>query len=522
MNTPPRIYGFRGGLHLPGHKEESTRTPIRPAPVPPVLVLPLQQHIGAPAKPVVKVGDRVLRGQTVAAAEGYVSAYIHASSSGTVAAIEDRPIAHPSGLSGPCLAIRTDGLDEALAQPEWEPCADCTKLDPAELRARVRRAGIVGLGGAAFPSFIKLNPGRPVDTLVINGAECEPYITCDQLLMAERADEIVAGARAILHAVGAQRCLFGVEDNKPDAIGALRAAAQADPRIEIAVVPTRYPQGGEKQLIQALTGREVPSVGLPLDIGIVCHNPGTARAVWRAIRYAEPLTARVVTVTGGGIRAPQNFEARIGTPIAFLIEQAGGTVGETAAPIMGGPMMGFSLRSTDVPMVKATNCVLVLPRAEVRDPAPAMPCIRCGACVEVCPIGLLPQQLYWFARGREFEKAEAHHLFDCIECGCCAQVCPSHIPLVQYYRYAKTEIWAEEREKRKADEARERFEARQARLEREERAKEEARRKKKEALAARTAAPKSVPAPLVGEGQGEGAAAPPTPNPLPQGEGEAR
>ena len=481
--APRQIWPFPGGLHLDEHKAESTGTPIRVAPIPPLLIHPLQQHIGAPAKALVVVGEKVLRGQPIAEADGYVSAPVHAGSSGTVIAIEERPAPHPSGLSAMCIVIETDGEDTPLPQPEWPPQADYTELEPQELRQRVRRAGIAGLGGAAFPSFIKLNPGRPVSTLILNGAECEPYISCDQMLMAERAEEIVAGAGVILHAIKAPKCLIGVEDNKPESIQALREAAKADPRIEVVVVPTKYPQGGEKQLIMALTGKEVPSLGLPLDIGIVCHNVGTAAAVWRAVTQAQPLISRVVTVTGGGVAQPQNFEVRLGTPAQFLIELAGGER-DAARLIMGGPMMGFALRSAEVPVIKATNCLLLPTAADVKPEAAAMPCIRCGACVDVCPAQLLPQQLYWHSRAREFDKAQEYALFDCIECGCCAQVCPSQIPLVQYYRFAKTEIWAEEREKRKADAARERFEARKLRLEREEAEREAARQRKKAALAA--------------------------------------
>ncbi len=495
-----KLFGFRGGLHLDYRKALSTQQPIRVAPVPPQLILPLSQHAGAPAKPVVKVGDRVLRGQTLAQPDGYVSVPVHASSSGTVVAIEPRPIPHVSGLMAPCIVIDTDGLDQALPEPEWTPVEDVQALSPQALRDLVRRAGIAGLGGAGFPSFIKLSPGRPVETLIINGAECEPYITCDQLLMAERADEIVSGVQVILQAIGAPHCIIGIEDNKPAAIAALRQAAQRDARIRVAVVPTRYPQGGEKQLIQALTGLEVPSEGLPLDIGLVVHNPGTARAVWRAVRYAEPLISRIVTVTGGAVAQPQNFEARIGTPMRFLIDLAGGYVQAPGRLLMGGPMMGFALPSDTLPLIKSTNCVLAAAPGELRPDDDAMPCIRCGACQEVCPINLLPQQLYWHARGKEYEQARELNLFDCIECGCCAQVCPSHIPLVQYYRHAKTEIWAGDRDQRKADLARERHEARQARIEREEREKEEARARKKAQLAARKAETPTAEAPPAAAG----------------------
>lgn len=485
LTAPFRLFDFFGGLKLDYRKDLSTRAPIERAPIPPQLILPLSQHAGAPAKPCVRPGDYVYRGQTIARAEGYVSLPVHATTSGTIAAIESRPIPHPSGLSAPCIVLDSDGRDAALPEPEWPAAGDDWRaLSPETIRERVRAAGIAGLGGAAFPSFIKLNPGKPVDLLVLNGAECEPYITCDDLLMQERALDIVHGAQLILHALNAQRCMIGIEDNKPDAITALQQAARAEARVEIVPVPTRYPQGGSKQLIQTLTGQEIPSEGLSLDLGMVPYNVATAAAVWDAIVHGRPLISRVVTVTGYGVAQPRNYEARLGTPFGFLIEQAGGYVDGTHQLIMGGPMMGHTVRGDEVPVTKATNCILVATDRDIAPPQDAMPCIRCGECAEVCPARLLPQQLYWHARGREYAQAEAYHLFDCIECGCCAQVCPSHIPLVQYYRHAKTEIWTQQREKRKADAARERHEARIARLEREERAKEEARARRKAQLAA--------------------------------------
>lgn len=489
LSAPPlRLHDFPGGLHLDYRKDLSTAQPIGRAPLPPQLILPLSQHIGGAAKPTVKVGDRVRRGQTLAEAQGAVSAALHAPTSGTIVAIERRAVPHPSGLTADCLVLEPDGEDRGLEAPEWEPVPDYQRLSGAEIRDIARRAGIVGLGGAAFPTAIKLNPGRAVHTLIINGAECEPYIACDQMLMTEHAEEIVLGIQVVLHALQAPRCLIGIEDNKPKAIRALSDATRSDPRIHVVVVPTRYPQGGEKQLILTLTGEEVPSEGLPLDLGIVCHNPATVRAIGRAVCFAEPLTERVVTITGEAIRQPQNLWVRLGTPVGFLVEQAGGYAQPPGRQLMGGPMMGFRLPSLDVPVVKATNCLLALPVDKTREAAAAQPCIRCGECQTVCPARLLPQQLYWHARAKEYEQAEALNLFDCIECGCCALVCPSHIPLVQYYRHAKTEIWNAEAEKRQADAARLRHEARQARLEREERAKEEARARKKAALAAASAA----------------------------------
>ena len=470
--APIKVHGFPGGLHLDDHKNESTGRPIRAAALPSRIILPLQQHIGAPAKPLVEVGDTVYRGQMVAEPDGYVSTPIHASTSGTVVAIGQQPVAHPSGLTGECIVIECDGKDTPLPEPALKPIEDYTQLDPNELRDRVRQAGVVGLGGAAFPSFIKLNPGpgAVVDTLILNGAECEPYITCDQMLMAERAYEIVQGAKLILFAVRAPRCLIGVEDNKPESIAALQDAVEelGDPRIRVVELPTRYPQGGEKQLVQTLTGKEVPSEGLPLDIGIVCHNVGTAVAVWRAVTLGEPLISRVVTITGAGVTQPANLEVRLGTPVNELLEQCGGLADASGRLIMGGPMMGFALKSDNVPVIKATNCILAAQAQDIRPEEPAMPCIRCGDCVEVCPANLLPQQLYWHSRAEDFDRAQDYQLFDCIECGCCAQVCPSHIPLVQYYRFAKSEIWAAEKEKRKSNHARERHEFKQARVEREE------------------------------------------------------
>lgn len=463
-----RLADFHGGIHLPGHKAESTGRPVRRAPLPRYLVIPLQQHIGAPAKPIVAVGDKVLKGQMLARPEGYVSVPAHASSSGTVVAIEERPVPHPSGLAARCVVIETDGADTWY---ERHPVADWRALEPSALRNLIRDAGIVGLGGAGFPSYVKLNPGArtEVDLLILNGAECEPYITCDDMLMRGRAAEVVAGARIVRHALRARACVVAVEDNKPQALAALRAALDAagDDTIELVAVPTRYPTGGEKQLIKVVTGKEVPSQGLPLDIGVVCHNVATAAAVHRAVEHGEPLISRLVTLTGGALAEPGNWEVAIGTPIADLLPLAGGTRADLARLLVGGPMMGFDLRERAAPITKTANCVLALARAEQPARAPVRPCIRCGACAEHCPAQLLPQQLYWYARAKDFEKAQDYKLFDCIECGCCAYVCPSNLPLVQYYRFAKTEIWAAERERKAADKAKRRHQHQQERKERE-------------------------------------------------------
>ncbi|RJQ46893.1 MAG: electron transport complex subunit RsxC [Gammaproteobacteria bacterium] len=486
-----KLWRFPGGLHLSGHKTESTRLPTQRARLPKRLTLPLHQHIGAEAKPVVAVGERVLKGQVIARAEGYVSAPVHASSSGTVIAAGDFPVPHPSGLSAPCIVIETDGAEQWC---ERHPTPDYTAQDPSHLRNLIREAGIVGLGGAGFPSFIKLNPlGKTVDTLILNAAECEPYITCDDMLMRERAAEIIHGIRIMRHALHAAHCIIGIEDNKPEAYAALVRALRElrIDGIQVIQVPTRYPAGGEKQLIHVLTGREVPSNGLPVHIGIVCHNVATAAAVHRAVQLGEPLISRYVTITGPGVPEPRNLEVLLGTPMAELLQQCGADPSSIGHLVMGGPMMGFSVHTSSAPVVKTTNCLLAAEHAPAVQAA--MPCIRCGACAEACPANLLPQQLYWHAHAKEFDKAQNYNLFDCIECGCCAAVCPSHIPLVQYYRYAKGEIWTREREKQKADVARARHEFRLARLAQEKAEREARHAQKKAELAGKNAPRETAP-----------------------------
>lgn len=477
------LHRFPGGLELPGNKAMATKTPLRITPVPREIVLPLSQHIGEPAKALVTVGQRVLRGEIIAEAASAISAPVHASTSGVVIAIEERAIPHPSGLSARCIVIEGDGRDEPAPA---RPLRDWQQVTPAAIREHVRSAGIVGLGGAGFPTWIKLDAKghASVDRLILNGAECEPYISCDAMLMRTRASDIVSGARIMRRALDARRCQIAIEDNKPEAEAALREALAAanDEHIELVAVPSVYPEGGEKQLIQVLTGREVPHDGLPIDIGVVCHNVATAAAVHRSVIDGEPLIARIVTVTGEGVTNPANVEARIGTSFHDLVECCGGYTGIAARLIMGGPMMGFAVRHDDIPVIKTTNCILAGSEREVAPAREVMPCIRCGECAQVCPASLLPQTLYWYTRARDFEKTQEYDLFDCIECGCCDVVCPSQIPLVSHFRFAKTEIWGKEQERAKADIARQRFEARSARLEREAHEQEEKRRKKQEAL----------------------------------------
>ncbi|MGD8569834.1 MAG: electron transport complex subunit RsxC [Gammaproteobacteria bacterium] len=481
-----RIFNFPGGVQLREHKRESTTEPVQRASIPDHIVLPLHQHIGIPASPVVNVGDYVLKGQRVAEAAAEISVPVHASTSGTVVAIEERPIPHPSGLPAQSIVIETDGADKAIAsfgQPH-----DCGSMTPQQLRDAVRDNGIVGLGGAGFPSYIKLkNDHHKIHTLILNGVECEPYITCDQMLMRDHPDEIIRGLQIMQRALEVQHAIIAIENNKPKEYELIMEALynQDADGIEVVQVPTVYPAGGEKQLIQSLTGKEVPSHGLPIDIGIICHNVGTAFAVHRALEHNEPLVSRYVTVTGS-VAKGRVLDVLIGTPINRLIEECGGNLKTLSRVIMGGPMMGFALHDDEVPVVKTTNCILI--NSTISDvPLPsrheqAMPCIRCGACTEVCPAGLLPQQLYWYSRAKDFDNAQDYNLFDCIECGCCDYVCPSQIPLVQYYRFAKTAIWQQEREKILADLSRQRHEFHKFRIERENRERAERHKKKRQAV----------------------------------------
>ena len=458
-----KLFKFHGGVHPPTHKTESTRTPIARMPLPAKLVIPFHQHVGNIAKPLVQAGDHVLKGQLIGLPEDGISSAIHASTSGTITEIGMQVVAHASGLPDLCATLVPDGKDEWIARSGM----DFRAAKNADVRQVLRLAGVVGLGGAVFPSDLKLRPGKhKVNTLILNGAECEPYITCDDMLMRERADEIVKGAEIMRWALEADEILVGIEDNKPAAIAAMRLAAQASSdNITVVAVPTLYPGGGAKQLIRVLTGIEVAAGVRSTDKGVQCFNVATAQTIYRAVRFGEPLVSRIVTVTGNVSNA-QNLEVLIGTPVSDVVAFAG-VLPDTDSYIMGGPMMGLPLPAASVSIVKAANCIIASSPKLFPPAPPAMPCIRCTRCAEVCPAELQPQDLYWFAKAREFGKAQEFSLFDCIECGACSYVCPSHIPLVQYYRFAKSEIWARETEKTAADAARERFEFREQRIERE-------------------------------------------------------
>jgi electron transport complex protein RnfC len=483
-----RLWNFHGGLELPGHKEESTRLLLRAARVPERLVFPLQQRNGRNADPQVAPGDRVLKGQLIADGDDPLNSPIHASTSGRVLSIETLPLPHPSGLADLCIVIGADGEDAAV---EFEGLPDYRNCPPEELRHHIHRSGIVGLGGAAFPTAVKLATGsRPVDTLILNGTECEPYITCDDSLLRHRAAEVLRGAEILRHLLQAERVLVAIENDMPEAIAAAEKARQKTGLESLALVrvPAIYPTGGEKQLIRVLTGREVPARGIPADVGVICQNVGTAAAVYRAVVRGEPLVSRIVTVTGRGVCRPRNLEVRLGTSIADLVAQCGGYTDEAERLILGGPMMGFALPRDDLPITKAANCILVAGRGETAGPKQPQPCIRCGACADACPVSLLPQQLYWYGRSDQIDRALEYRLFDCIECGCCDVVCPSHIPLVQHFRATKGKAAARQRERERADHARVRFEARQTRKEQEQRERAEAARRKKETLG-KSAAP---------------------------------
>ncbi|EFC57372.1 electron transport complex subunit RsxC [Enterobacter cancerogenus] len=465
-----KIWDFDGGIHPPEMKTQSNGTPLRQIPLATRYVMPLKQHIGAEGELCVKEGDRVLRGQPLTFGRGRMLP-VHAPTSGTVVSIAPHTVAHPSALSELSVIIDADGEDRWIDRDGW---SDYRAQSREALIERIHQFGVAGLGGAGFPTGTKLRGGGDkIETLIINAAECEPYITADDRLMQDCAAQVVEGIRILAHILQPRDVLIGIEDNKPQAISMLRAVLAGSHDIGLRVIPTKYPSGGAKQLTQILTGKQVPHGGRSSDIGVLMQNVGTAYAVKRAVIDGEPLTERVVTLTGESVSRPGNVWARLGTPVRHLLDHAGFCPGSDQMVIMGGPLMGFTLPWLDVPVVKITNCLLAPSSTEMGEEQEEKGCIRCSACADACPADLLPQQLYWYSKGQLHDKAKAHNLADCIECGACAWVCPSNIPLVQYFRQEKAEIYAISMEDKRAAEAKARFEARQARLEREKAARQE-------------------------------------------------
>ncbi len=486
-----KLFPIRGGIHPDYRKEQTSEKAIVVMPMPAALYIPLQQHIGAPADVLVAEGDLVKKGQMIARNQGTVSASQHAPTSGRIRTVTEVTAPHPSGLPQTTIILEPDGKDEWADLPE--PIADPFSADTHTINDRVAQSGIVGMGGAAFPSAIKLNLGeqKKLEILLLNGAECEPYLTCDDRVMREYPDEIIDGARIMAHALGTPRVVIGIEQNKPQAIEIMTKAASAFPEIKVVAVPVQYPMGSERHLVQAITGRETPARKLTADLGIVVHNVSTTRAVHHAIRFGRPLIARVVTVSGGAIREPNNVLTPIGARVADLVEFCGGFSARPESVVNGGPMMGQPLPSLEVPVVKGTSGILALTAEEIND-RPTSACIRCGSCVTVCPCGLSPVDMAAFVRKDNLEGAAKLGVMDCFSCGSCSWVCPSHIPLVHYFNYAKGVLNDLERESRKNERIKTLAEVRVIRI-------EKATEAKRAALAARKPASDATPPSNSGE-----------------------
>ena len=461
-----KIWDFKGGIHPPEMKSQSNQSPIRQSELAHDFYVPIKQHAGTAGNVLVKEGDYVLKGQPLTQGDGLRTLPVHAPTSGTVKFIGKHVAPHPSGLTEDMIHIQADGLDKWREQ---FPLEEFFTLPVEQLIDRIYQAGVAGLGGAVFPTAAKIQSAeKKVKLLIINGAECEPYITCDDRLMRDYTDEMLEGIRILRYILRPEKVVIAVEDNKPEAIQAIQQSLHGANDIELRVIPTKYPSGAAKQLIYLLTGMEVPSGGRSYDIGVLMHNVGTAFAVKRAVINDEPLIERVVTLTGDKISEKGNYWVRLGTPVDHLLAQVGYQYDERFPVFAGGPMMGLQLSDLNAPITKLINCLLAPDHFEYGEPEPEQSCIRCSACSDACPVNLMPQQLYWYARSEDHQKSEEYCLKDCIECGVCAYVCPSHIPLIQYFRQEKAKIWEIKEKAKKAEEAKLRFEAKQARMEREE------------------------------------------------------
>ena len=439
MNVSPAPFLFRGGIHPPDAKAATAALPLRDLPLPARLVVSTAQHLGAPATPCVAAGDRVAAGQLIAKASGFLSAAVHAPAAGTIAAIQEAPT--PTGRAAVAIVIDTDPAAPA-SEPPFAPLPGWRDQEPRSLVARVAEAGIVGMGGAGFPTHVKLAPpgDKPIDTVILNGAECEPFLNSDNRLLIERAAQVWEGCQIIRHILGAATLCVAIEDNKREAAAALFAAMKAAPGDnQIHILKTRYPQGSEKQQIYSVTGRTVPMGGLPMDVGCVVENAGTAYAIWDAVVNGRPLTARAITVAGDAVNTPANWFAPVGTVFAELVAASGGVRADLAKLIAGGPLMGFALPSLEVAMGKTSSGLLLFSRARVA-PYRSQACINCGRCVEACPLRLMPTELSQAVEADDIDEAERRRVMDCFECGACAYVCPARRPLVQHMRRAKAII----------------------------------------------------------------------------------